>query len=104
MRVPIIILLVLIALISTASIGQTQNVMSSIFSPPLGYRDNYKYGAPDYANYRKKNDNLENGSCFGVEWSELYHAGEDWFRIGDNGEPIPIPGAEVTAVADGTVV
>jgi len=104
MRIPIIMLLVLIALISNASIGQTQSAISSIFSPPLGYRDNYNYGAPNYADYGIKNENLVGGSCFGVSWKDIYHAGEDWFRIGENGVPIPVPGAEVTAVADGTVI
>ncbi|HRJ43185.1 MAG TPA: M23 family metallopeptidase, partial [Caldilineaceae bacterium] len=104
MRILVTSLLIMIALISTASIGQSQSAISSIFTPPLGYRDDYDYGAPTYADYGTKNENLIGGSCFGVPWKELYHAGEDWFRIGENGENIPIPGAEVTAVADGTVI
>jgi len=51
MRILTTVLLVCIALFSTASVGQTQSAMSAIFSPPLGYRDDYKYGAPHYADY-----------------------------------------------------
>ncbi|RLT42025.1 MAG: M23 family peptidase [Chloroflexi bacterium] len=104
MRIFTTLLLIIVALFSTASIGQTQSATPLIFSPPLGYRDNYTYGAPYYADYGIKNPFLNGIRCFGVDWSKLYHAGEDWFRIGENGENIPIPGTEVTAVADGTVI
>ena len=73
---------------------------------------NFSTGAPDRSfhrilrryDYGIKNPFLSGIRCFGVDWSELYHAGEDWFRIGENGGNIPIPGTEVTAVADGTVI
>lgn len=104
MRILTTALLILLAIYSTASVGQTQSAIASIFSPPLGYRDNYTYGAPYYADYGIKNAFLQGGSCFGVPWNQIYHAGEDWFRISENGANIPIPGAEVTAVADGTVI
>lgn len=104
MRILTISLLIVIAFCSIASVGQTQSAIAPIFSPPLGYRDNYTYRAPYYADYGIKNPFLEGGSCFGVDWNQIYHAGEDWFRIGENGAIIPIPGAEVTAVADGTVI
>lgn len=99
-----VFLLVVFSLVAASSVTRSQTNLAMNFSPPLGYRDNYAYGALSYMDYGVKNPYLSGIRCFGVDWSQLYHAGEDWFRIDENGAIVPIPGAEVTAVADGTVI
>jgi murein DD-endopeptidase MepM/ murein hydrolase activator NlpD len=89
--------------------------LALLFSPPLGYRDGVKYGPHlmdadldhdgyleliEATTYGVKNPDLQGETCFGVDFGELYHAGEDWYRV----DGISAAGAEVTAMADGQVV
>lgn len=80
MRIFTTALLILIALCSTASIGQTQSTTAPIFNPPLGYRDNYVYGAPYYADYGIKNTGV---------WYESFISStsdNDWYSF-----PVTVP-------------
>lgn len=84
--------------------------VARLFSPPLGYRDGVEYGPRvtydnggtliENTDYGIKNPDLQGNTCFGVDFSMLFHAGEDWYREDGNSTQ----GAEVTAVADGKVV
>jgi hypothetical protein len=84
--------------------------VARLFSPPLGYRDGVEYGPRitydnsgmliENTNYGIRNPDLQGNTCFGVDFSMLFHAGEDWYREDGNSTQ----GAEVTAVADGKVV
>jgi murein DD-endopeptidase MepM/ murein hydrolase activator NlpD len=82
--------------------------LASEFSLPLGYRDGVSYGPritykngklTEDSEYGVKNPDMQGGTCFGLDWGQLYHAGEDWYR--EDGKSTS--GAEVTAVADGNV-
>ena len=84
--------------------------VARLFSPPLGYRDGLEYGPRvtydnggtliENTDYGIRNPDLQGNTCFGVDFSMLFHAGEDWYREDGNSTQ----GAEVTAVADGKVV
>jgi murein DD-endopeptidase MepM/ murein hydrolase activator NlpD len=79
------------------------------FSPPLGFRDKVAY-APrvqrdgdrlvEDTSYDVQNPDLKGMTCFGVGWEKLWHAGQDLYRADGRSAA----GAEVTAIADGTVV
>jgi murein DD-endopeptidase MepM/ murein hydrolase activator NlpD len=80
------------------------------FSPPLGFRDGQVY-APhveydaqgnlvEDTRFGVQNPDMVGQTCFGASWDQVYHAGEDLYRV-DGASAV---GAEVTAVADGTVV
>jgi murein DD-endopeptidase MepM/ murein hydrolase activator NlpD len=78
------------------------------FSLPLGYEDGISYGPRinyrgelliEDSEYGVKNPDMQGITCFGLDWWQLYHAGEDWYR--EDGESTSQ--AEVTAVADGKV-
>ena len=83
-----------------------------LFSPPLGYRDGTRYGPRitysdgslnlliENTDYGILNPDLQGNTCFGRDWSQIYHAGEDWYRS-DGSSTF---GAEVTSVADGKVL
>lgn len=81
--------------------------VARLFSPPLGYRDGVEYGPRvtydnggtliENTDYGIKNPDLQGNTCFGIDFSQLFHAGEDWHREDGNSTQ----GAEVTAVADG---
>jgi murein DD-endopeptidase MepM/ murein hydrolase activator NlpD len=84
--------------------------ISEIFSPPLGYSDTLKYGPRftynnggsliENTDYGIQNPDLNGSStCFNTYKRLLLHAGEDWYR--EDGQSTA--GAEVTAVANGTV-
>lgn len=79
------------------------------FSLPLGYRDGVSYGPRinfrngkliEDSEYGVKNPDMQGGTCFGLDWGNLYHAGEDWYRA--DGQSTAQ--AEVTAVATGIVM
>jgi len=78
------------------------------FSLPLGYEDGVSYGPRiNYRNdqliedsqYGVKNPDMQGITCFGLDWWQIYHAGEDWYR--EDGESTSQ--AVVTAVANGIV-
>lgn len=77
---------------------------------PLGFRDGNLY-APhkvitangtliEDTNYGIKNPSMHGSTCFGIDWSQIYHAGADLYRIDGASTYM----AEVSAVADGQVV
>jgi murein DD-endopeptidase MepM/ murein hydrolase activator NlpD len=78
------------------------------FGPPLGAHDGQTY-APHHVedggqliedtNYGAQNPDLQGNTCFGVAWEKLYHSGQDLYRTDGS-----TAGAEISAVADGTVV
>lgn len=78
------------------------------FAAPLGAHDGVKY-APrvtkangaviEDTGYDVQNPDLKGGTCFGVAWEKLWHAGQDLYR--EDGKSTA--GAEVTAIADGKV-
>lgn len=88
--------------------AQTEPI-ANIFSPPLGFRDGLSYEPRithnnegqliENTDYGIKNPDLQGDTCFGVNFDQIYHAGEDWYRSDDSSTA----GAEVTAVADGQV-
>jgi len=110
------LVIVLLPLLSTFVLPPAQIVeaqsppVARLFSPPLGYRDGLKYGPRitydnggiliENTDYGVKNPDLQGNTCFGVDFSQLFHAGEDWYREDGNSTQ----GAEVTAVADGKVL
>jgi len=49
------------------------------------------------------NPDMGGGTCFGVDWSKIYHAGEDLYA-GQADSTASTQNAEVRAVADGVVV
>lgn len=93
--------------LATASEGRSAAALE--FSPPLGFRDGVEY-APrqltvdgkliEDTAYGVKNPDLPGGTCFGVPWPQVYHAGQDLYRTDGKSTA----GAPVTAVADGEVV
>lgn len=93
----------------SAMISSPRVNAADVFSPPLGYRDGLSYGPRvtynnegkliEDTDYGVQNPDLQGGTCFGIEFSQLYHAGADWYRQDGNSTT----GAEVTAVAAGIV-
>ena len=73
------------------------------FGPPLGAHNDVVYD--HYANngFDVQNWFLDGdfAPCFGTEFDELWHAGEDWFELADTAATAGDP---VTAVANGVVV
>ncbi len=76
---------------------------------PLGFNDGLSYGPRklfegdrllEDTGFGALNPDLPGGTCFGVLWRRVYHAGVDIYR--EDGESTR--GAEVTAIADGIVV
>lgn len=84
--------------------------VADTFSPPLGFNDGLSYQPRimhnnegqliENTDYGVKNPDLQGDTCFGIEFNQIYHAGEDWYRQ-DGGSTA---GAEVTAVANGQVL
>lgn len=79
------------------------------FVLPLGLQDGVSYGPRiKYRNeqliedteYGVKNPDMQGGTCFGMDWGQLYHAGEDWYRK----DGLSTSQAEVTAAARGIVM
>jgi murein DD-endopeptidase MepM/ murein hydrolase activator NlpD len=111
MKAPSLALLVIAGLLlgGAGALAQTPSPDDLAMSPPLGYEDGHAY-APrvlrqagrliEDTRYAVQNPDLKGTTCFGIAWEELYHAGQDLYRA--DGESTA--GAEVTAVADGTVV
>jgi murein DD-endopeptidase MepM/ murein hydrolase activator NlpD len=98
--------------VSASVLPQTQSV-ASVFSPPLGYQSGTTF-APrqtydtnsalliEDTEYGVKNPDLNNPStCFGFDWRDLYHAGEDLYN--DDNPSATVEGEIVSAVANGTV-
>lgn len=89
--------------VELASAAQTPQ-----FGPPLGAKNGLTY-APrmlkdggkliEDTGYDVQNPDLKGGTCFGVAWEKLWHAGQDLYRTDGKSTA----GAEVTAVADGVV-
>ncbi len=52
--------------------------------------------------YGVRNPDMGGGTCFGVDWSRIFHAGEDLYA-GQANSTASTENAEVRAVADGTV-
>jgi hypothetical protein len=102
-------LILLIGLISSTSVPFPVSAAEKPFGPPLGAHDGVAY-APrvtkesgkviEDTNYDVQNPDLKGNTCFGVAWEKLWHAGEDLYRADGRSAA----GAEVTAIADGTVV
>lgn len=89
---------------------QAQNVpVAGSFSLPLGFQDGQSYEPRiaynnegqliENTDYGVKNPDMQGGTCFGADFDQIYHAGEDWYRADGSSTA----GAEVTAVADGQV-
>jgi murein DD-endopeptidase MepM/ murein hydrolase activator NlpD len=53
--------------------------------------------------YGVRNPDMGGGTCFGVDWSQIFHAGEDLYA-GQADSSASTQNAEVRAVADGMVV
>lgn len=72
------------------------------FDFPVGPPNGTGYGHYSNNGYDVQNTRLpdENSECFGVNWRELWHAGEDWFELGNTAG---MAGDPVFAVADGKV-
>ena len=68
------------------------------FDFPLGAPDGSGYGPYATTDYGVKNPDLSGPTCYGVDFSEIWHAGEDWFESSGSAS-----GDIVSAVADGTV-
>lgn len=111
-----LVLVILLLLVAALSPNQAQSkpfLQMQLRSPQIADRFDFPLGAPDGTDfthytwgggwgngYDMRNNALTGGTCFGVDWSLLWHAGIDWFRAGATstaGEP-------VTAVANGRVV
>ncbi len=84
-----------------------QLLLPAGFSPPLGLHDGHPYATHhvedggqviEDTNYGTQNPDMQGETCFGVGWEKLYHAGQDLYRTDGS-----TAGAEVTAVAGGTV-
>lgn len=98
----------LFMLVCALGAGSTLAASKTQFGPPLGANDGVEY-APrvlkdgerliEDTNYGVKNPDLRGGTCFGVPWETIWHAGQDLYRA--DGESTA--GAEVAAVADGVV-
>jgi murein DD-endopeptidase MepM/ murein hydrolase activator NlpD len=101
--------LLLLAMAGTGATARAQTVpIAQKFSLPLGYRDGLSYGPRvNYKNdtliedseYGVKNPDMQGSTCFGLDWGQIYHAGEDWYRE----DGASTANAEVTAVGAGTV-
>ena len=52
--------------------------------------------------YGVRNPDMSGGTCFGVDWSKIYHAGEDLYA-GPANSSKSTQNAEVRAIADGVV-
>jgi murein DD-endopeptidase MepM/ murein hydrolase activator NlpD len=99
-----------LSLLPFSLVAQAQTVpVAGAFSPPLGFGDGLSYEPRitynnegqliENTDYGVKNPDMQGETCFGVNFEQIYHAGEDWYRA--DGESTV--GAEVTAVADGIV-
>jgi murein DD-endopeptidase MepM/ murein hydrolase activator NlpD len=87
--------------------GQSTTPLAG-FGPPLGMHDGHTY-VPHHVvgggqliedtNYGVQNPDLQGNTCFGVAWDQLYHSGQDLYRTDGS-----TAGAEISAVADGTVI
>ncbi len=76
------------------------------FGPPLGAHDDVVYDHFAHNGFDVQNWALDGdyAPCFGTEFDELWHAGEDWFEVGEGSETRDTAGDPVTAVANGLVV
>jgi len=99
-----------LALLPFSLVAQAQAAaVADVFSPPLSFRDGLSYEPRitynnegqliENTDYGIKNPDLQGDTCFRVNFDQIYHAGEDWYRADGNSTA----GAEVTAVANGTV-
>jgi hypothetical protein len=98
----------IVALICVISVQLSPVGAETQFGPPLGARDGIEY-APrvlrdggklvEDTNYAVRNPDLKGSTCFGVPWETIWHAGQDLYRADGKSTA----GAEVNAVADGTV-
>ncbi|MCU0508974.1 MAG: M23 family metallopeptidase [Anaerolineae bacterium] len=96
------------AVISVICVQSAAAAQSPQFGPPLGANDGVEY-APrvlrdggrlvEDTSYDVQNPDLKGNTCFGVAWEKLWHAGQDLYRADGKSTA----GAEVSAVADGTV-
>jgi murein DD-endopeptidase MepM/ murein hydrolase activator NlpD len=84
-----------------------------VFSDPFGYFLPHTKFQPritkdksgkliEDTSYGIRNPDMGGGTCFGVDWSKIYHAGEDLYA-GQAGSGPSTQGKEVKAVADGVV-
>lgn len=90
--------------------SHSQALQTDIFSMPLGYNNGQEYGSRliiqngvtyEDTSYGAQNPGLGNQiTCFGIEWSRLYHAGVDLYRS----DGTSTTGDEIVAVANGEVV
>jgi hypothetical protein len=108
----IVIILVFLPLLflSSSETEARSLAVAAGFDPPLKGQDGVSYGPRvtinnhgrivENTHYGVKNPDLILPSkCFWRDASELYHAGEDWYRQDGQGTA----GATVTAIADGIV-
>lgn len=82
--------------LSRFALQAVQAELATGFDFPVDPRDGSSGRAPSYASYNARNPYLTQiAPAYGKPFSELQHAGEDWFRG---------PGSPVYAVANGRVV
>ena len=95
---PVIVLCLLIGL-KTRSYSQA--LPADIFSMPLGYHDESTYAPHPNTLYGIQNPGLNGmGSCFGIDFGQLYHAGVDLYKL----DGTSAADSEATAVANGIVI
>jgi len=105
-----VLLLAICLVIGLWDRSQSQALLADIFSMPLGYNNEPEYGPRiiiqndityENTSYGVQNPGLGSQiTCFGIEWSQIYHAGVDLYRA-DGTDTVS---STVTAVANGQVV
>lgn len=89
--------------------AQAEPPVATVFTYPMRAAAGVAYGIPtgivisnthmEWLGYAIRNLDQWRVKCYGVDWSRMLHAGEDWYRL----DGANTAGAPVYAVADGVV-
>lgn len=89
--------------------AQAEPPVATVFTYPMHSAAGVVYGIPtgivisdthmEWLGYAIRNLDQWRVKCYGVDWSRMLHAGEDWYRL----DGANTAGAPVYAVADGVV-
>ena len=89
--------------------AQAEPPVATVFTYPMRSAAGVAYGIPtgivisdthmEWLGYAIRNLDQWRIKCYGVDWSRMLHAGEDWYRL----DGANTAGAPVYAVADGVV-
>ena len=95
---------------AAAAAAEIEPAIAAAFTYPMRDADGVRYGVPagwtqnrthmEHLGYAVRNLDQWRIKCYGVDWSRMLHAGEDWYRM----DGANTAGAPVYAVADGVVV